>query len=166
MPRLVNSRLNLQSKLSPIENYNGRANGKMSRGFDILRFIIVIGCVISFILNSYAIFRDFLSNPIIVSTKVLKSPDGSLPFPLIVICNESAFKQPIMTTDFDGYSNNTLALNDFLIDILTLKDAGHAVTKAKPISIKHTIEELFTAHHGTCFRFNVKTKVILKLFIY
>ena len=100
-----------------------------------------------------------MSNPTIVSTKVLKSPDGKLPFPLIMICNESAFKQPIMATDFDGYRNNTLALNEFLIDILSLKDAGHAIIKAKPISIKHTVEALFTAFHGTCYLFNVETKV-------
>ena len=155
MARLLNSQL----KIFPVEHCNGPTIHKMRPRFDILRFIIIIGCVISFILNSYAIFRDFMSNPIIVSTKVLKSPDGSLLFPLIMICNESAFKQPIMATDFHGYQNNTLALNDFLIDILSLKDAGHAIIKAKPISIKHTIEELFTAFHGTCFMFRVETKV-------
>ena len=159
MARLLNSQLNSQSKIFPIEHCNGPTVHKMRIRFDILRIIIIIGCVISFILNSYAIFRDFMSNPIIVSTKVLKSPDGSLLFPLIMICNESAFKQPIMATDFHGYQTNTLALNDFLIDILSLKDAGHAIIKAKPISIKHTIEELFTAFHGTCFMFKVETKV-------
>ena len=159
MPRLLNSRLNLQSKLSPLENCNGQAIDKKSRRFDILRFVIIIGCVISFILNSYAIFKDFLSNPTIVSTKVLKSPDGSLPFPLILICNESSFKQGITATDFDGYRNNTVAVNDFLINIVSLKDSGYAITKAKPISVKHTVEEIFTAFHGTCLLFNVETKV-------
>ena len=161
MARLFNSRLNSQSKLFPIENSNGgRLHGNRTL-FDILRFIIVICCVILFGLNSYAIFRDFLSDPIIISTKVSKSEDGRLAFPLILICNESSFKQPIMATDFDGYRRNTMALNDFLIDILLLYDAGESIIKAKPISIKHSIEEIFTAFHGTCFLVKEKIKVNL-----
>ena len=77
----------------------------------------------------------------------------------MLICNESAFKLPIAPTDFDGYRNNTLALNDFLIDIISVKDAGHAILEAKPTSIKESIEELFTAFHGTCFVVRQKLKV-------
>ena len=159
--RLFNSRLNSQSKLFPMENSNGgRIHGNRTL-FDILRFIIVIGCVILFALNSYAIFRDFLSDPIIISSKILKSKDGTTEFPMILICNESAFKQPIMATDFDGYRRNTMALDDFLIDILLLKDAGNSIIKAKPRSLKHSIEEIFTAFHGMCFVVKENIKVSL-----
>ena len=165
MARLFTSRLNSQSKLFPIENSNGERKHGNRTLFDILRFIIVIGCAVLFALNSYAIFRDFLSNPTIISTKVLKSTDGTLAFPWILICNESSFKQPIMATDFDGYRRNTMALNDFLIDILLLYDAGESIIKAKPTSIKHSIEEIFTAFHGTCFLVKENIKVNLNLLL-
>ena len=164
MAPLFNSRLNSKSKLFPIENNKEVRVHKKSRLLDIIRVIIIIVCAMLFVWNSYAIFRDFLNDKTIISTKVIKSPDRTLLFPLILICNESAFKQPIMTTDFAEYGNNTIALNDFLIDIVSLKNAGHAIIQAKPVSIKQSVEEIFTAFHGTCFLVKENIKVIGKIF--
>lgn len=154
------SRLNSKSRLFPVENFADRKTNKKNALFSILQFIIIISCVILFVLNSYAIFIEFIRDPTIISTKVEKSPDRSLQYPLILICNESAFKEPVMSTDIDGYRNDTMALEDFLIDIITVKNAGQAILDVKPRSIKQNIEELFTAFHGTCFLVREKIKVI------
>ena len=159
MASLFNSRLNSKSKLFQVENCAERKTSQKNAISSIIKFIIIISCVILFVFNSYAIFIEFDSDPIIISTKVEKSYDRSLQYPLILICNESAFKEPVMSTDFDGYRNNTMALDDFLIDIIYLENAGHAISDVEPESIKHKIEEVFTAFHGTCFLVRENNKV-------
>ena len=160
MAPMFNSRFDSKSKLFHIETYAERKTSQKNEISYIIQFIIIVSCVILFVFNSYAIFVEFDRDPTIISTKVEKSPDRSLQYPLILICNESAFKEPVMSTDFDGYRNNTIALDDFLIDIVTLKDAGHAISNVTAKSIKQNIEEVFTAFHGTCFLVREENKVI------
>ena len=70
MAPLFNSRLNSKSRLFPEENRPDRKNNKKNALFSILQFIIIITCVILFVLNSYAIFIEFVRDPTIISTKV------------------------------------------------------------------------------------------------
>ena len=159
MAPMFNSRFDSKSKLFQMDNCAERKTNRKNEISYIIQFIIIISCVILFVFNSYAIFVEFERDPTIISTKVEKSPDRSLQYPLILICNESAFKEPVMSTDFDGYRNNTMALDDFLIDIIYLENAGHAISDVEPESIKHKIEEVFTAFHGTCFLVREENKV-------
>ena len=121
-------------------------------------------------MNSYAIFQDFLSNPIIISAKVNKSPTRSLEFPSILMCNEQAFKNPDMVTDYEGYKNNTIDLDEFLLFINLIKNSVGANmetnkqameklfdVKLKPI--KENVQEVLTAFHGICFLIQEKQKV-------
>ena len=117
----------------------------------MLRVLVYITCIIFFVMNSYAIFENYWSNPTIISTQVIKSPNRLLEFPSILMCNESAFRTPVMVTDYSGYKNNTMRLDDFLMDMKFGRDLGKAVLKAQLKSIKGNIQEVLTAFHGTCF---------------
>ena len=125
----------------------------------MLRFMVYMTCIILFVWNSIAIFRDFLNNPTIISTSVVKSHNRRLEFPSILICNQSAFKQPVMVTDYAGYKNNTLRLDDFLVDMKFGKNIGAAVLDPKLTSIKGNIKEVLTAFHGTCYLSQEKIQV-------
>ena len=41
--------------------------------YKVFRVIVYAGCIIFFVVNSYALFIDFLNNPTLISTKVVKS---------------------------------------------------------------------------------------------
>ena len=130
-----------------------RERGKKSpdRFYSMLSVLVHIACIILFVMNSYAIFRDFMSNPTIISTKAMKSANKLIEFPSILICNESAFKTSALVTDYEGYKNNTIRLDDFLVEMKFGRDLGRAVLEAKLKSIKAKIQEVFTAFHGACF---------------
>ena len=127
--------------------------------YSFLKFLIYVFCCVSFILNSYAIFKEYWSNPTIVSTKVEKSSDRLLDIPSILICNESAFKQSNVTPDFLGYKNNTISLEEFLVDVKISFDTQTGVLNITHQSISKNIKTIFTAFHGTCFLIDEKLQV-------
>ena len=117
-------------------------------------------------LNSYAIFQGFLTNPTIISTKVVKSPSRLLEFPSLLICNEHAFKNPDVVTDYAGYKNNTMGLDDFLVDMKLGRNVGATVLDAKLHSIKENVKEVPTAYLGTCFLSQEKLQVSSMCLLY
>ena len=125
----------------------------------LLNVMAYLTCIICFVMNSYAVFQGFLSNPTIISTKVIKSPKGTLEFPSILICNETAFKVPVMVTDYYGYKNNTLSLDDFLVDIKMARNVKESILNTKLVSLKGAIKEISTMFHGTCFLYQEKLQV-------
>ena len=146
------------------EKLNG-ANG----GNDIQDRIAYIGCIISyiicgifFIINTYAIFIEFHNQTTIISTNVMRSQDRLLELPTLLICNESAFKEPILHTTYSGYKNNTLSLDDVLVDMLFVKDIRKSILNAKPISMKASVKEVVTTFRGTCFITDEKLQVNYK----
>ena len=159
MPETPNSGSNLESISPPMENEYVKGKHDNNKAYNIIKLVVIVSCVVLFVLNSYAIFLDFLSNPTIITTHVEKSPDNSLQFPLILICNEVPFKEPNMQTEIEKYRNNTMALSDFLLDMKLVKDAAKNVLGVKPKSIKENLVEIFTAYLGTCFLVQEKLKV-------
>ena len=148
------------TKVLELEATHSAGNNVNDNAHKILRLIIYISCIAGFVHNSYAIFKVFVSDPTIISTKVLKSSSRTLELPTILICNDTAFKTPNMKTDYAGYKNNTLSLDDFLVDIVFVKDLGQSIFDSKPKSIKENVKELSTAFYGTCFLIREKLQVI------
>ena len=160
MLETASSTSNLKSTFPPMENEYVQGKHGNNKAYNIIKLVVIVSCLVLFVLNSYAIFLDFLSNPTIITTHVEKSPDNSLLFPLILICNEVPFKEPnMMQTEIEKYRNNTMALNDFLLDMKLVKDAAKNILGVKPKSIKENLVEVFTAYLGTCFLVQDKLKV-------
>ena len=144
-------RTNSRQELTMSEEKGLRGKNAQDQLYLMLRLLVYITCIVFFVINSYAIFRDFMSNPTIISTKVVKSPNKLLEFPSFLICNESSFKNPTLLTDYEGYKNNTMSLDDFLVEMKFGRDLGRAVLEGKLKSIKGTVQEVLTAFHGACF---------------
>ena len=125
----------------------------------LMKFSACIICFLCFIANSYMIFLDFANNTTIISTTVIPSPGDVLESPTLLLCNTSAFKQPDLYTSLDGYKNNTMGLNDFLIDVLFVKGTLTNFFNVKPVSIKESVKEIETMFHGTCFLIDKKLQV-------
>ena len=132
---------------------------KWNASYSVLRVGIYLICIVCFVLNSFAIFKDYLINPTIISTKISKTTGGLLDFPTILICNDTVDKDTATENEFSGNFSDNLKLEDLLIDIHFLKDAGHDFLKANSSSIKQNFKKLFTAFHGGCFISREKFKV-------
>ena len=70
--------------------------------FVTCKFAIYIGCILGFWFNTYMIFQDWCADQTMVSTKVVKAPDNSLDSPILLICNTSAYKKPILEIRLNG----------------------------------------------------------------
>ena len=80
--------------------------------YRICKFAIYVGCILGFWFNTVAIFHDWWADTTMVSTKVVKAPDNSLETPILLICNTSAYKNPVLEINTDSYKNNTMSFRD------------------------------------------------------
>lgn len=127
--------------------------------FMVLKCISYVVCIIAFFLNSAAIFRDYDKKKKVVSTKVVPSPNGGLESPMFVICNTTAFKERTMDTSLDGYKNNTMRLDDVLLDAFFV-EAVREVSVFQHVQIKNDVKEVATMMHGNCLVLDQKRQVI------
>ena len=159
MAETLDSSSNLKLKYPRVENGDIKGKNHKNKAYNTIKLVVIASCVVLFVVNSYAIFLDFSSNPTIITTHVEKSLDNSLRFPLILICNEMPFKEQSMQTEIDKYRNNTMALNDFLFDMKLAKNVATDIFGVRPESIKEHLIEVFTAYLGTCFLVQEKLMV-------
>ena len=129
--------------------------------YRICKFAIYVGCILGFWFNTVAIFHDWWEDTTMVSTKVVKAPDNSLETPIVLICNTSAYKNPVLEINTDSYKNNTMSFRDALIDVLIANNSLEGdVSELQPISIKeYSTKDIITVIHGTCLIIDPKTKV-------
>ena len=131
---------------------------RICKVFKLLSFIV---CFIGFSVFSYQIFDNFAKGTTLISTSVIKSADGLLEFPIILLCNSSAYKEQTLNTSLDGYKSNTMNLKDVVIDaFLVTRDRDEGVLDNKLIPIMDKAKEVLTMTHGTCVIFDLKIKVI------
>ena len=135
---------------------NKTMEGNACKIFKAMSYVICLAC---FFANSVAIFRAFCSNTTIISTQVIPSPDGVLESPTFLICNDSPYKKPILYFDADGFKNNTMALEDTLVDVLFVKAEEGGFLSYKPVSIKESVKEIATMFYGTCFMIDKQLQV-------
>ena len=129
--------------------------------YRVCKFAIYFGCILGFWFNTVAIFHDWWADTTMVSTKVVKAPGNSLETPILLICNTSAYKNPVLEINMDSYKNNTMSFRDALIDVLIANNSHDGEPgEWKPISIKeYSTKDIITIIHGTCFIIDPKTKV-------
>ena len=135
---------------------NDTANDILCRLIRVSSYFICLGL---FLANTFAIFQTFASDIKIRSTKVVSAPEGFLESPTILVCNTSAYKEQILHTNWDEYRNNTIKLNDILVDALVIHDAGHGPLSFQPISIKDSVKEIATMLYGNCLMIDKHIRV-------
>ena len=158
--------------LSPLENgalgnsspslIKNMENETDTRGLmcKVIKFMSYLICLSFFFANSFAIFQNFASDIKIRSTKVVPSPGGVLDSPTVLLCNSSAYKKAIIPTTLEDYKNQTMTLDDFLVDAFMIKHEKEGFLSYQPISIKHNFKEIATMFRGTCIMLDKRFKVI------
>ena len=125
----------------------------------IIKFVAAVICFILFFANSFLIFEEFLSGKTILASN--NKPEKSLYFPIIIICNLSAYKYSEMATlELNDYLNNTFVIEDVL-ESITLGDARNPVqiyNKTYRSEIL-SISSLYTYYRGHCYKFIYNAKV-------
>ena len=153
------------------ENMKKKSNKAVGKSLDteyvkdrickVFKFMSFIVCFIGFSVFSYQIFDNFAKGTTLISTSVIKSANGLLEFPIILLCNSSAYKEQTLNTSLDGYKSNTMSLKDVVIDaFLVTRDPDAGVLDNKLIPIMDEAKEVWTMTHGTCVIFDLKIKVI------
>ena len=80
-------------------------------------------------------------------------PEGGIfDAPSMLICSEEAFEEPGLYTDYAEFRNNTLRMEDAILDVLVIRDISKGILNAKPISILGGVKAIPTAFHGTCYQ--------------
>ena len=118
----------------------------------LVRLSVYGACILFFVVNTYAIFLNFSSNPTILSTMVYEPDGGVFNAPSILICSEEEFEEPRLYTDYAQFRNNTLRMEDAVVDVLVIRNISKGILKAKPISIIGGVKAILTAFHGTCYQ--------------
>lgn len=129
------------------------------------KWLCFIVCLFVFIFSNHKLFNKFSENNTVLSTKSIHPPDNLLELPAVLICSENAFKTPVLYTDPGSYKQNTMDLDDFLIDALFFEQLSLVNPNKRPKSMRDHFKEVETFFHGTCYLINNKTKAMLISYI-
>ena len=131
------------------------------KAFQYSKWLCFIVCLFVFIFSNHKLFNKFSENNTVLSTKSIQPSDDLIELPAVLICNENAFKTPVLYTDPGSYKQNTMDLDDFLIDALFIEQLNLANLNKRPRSMRDHFKEVVTFVHGTCYLINNKTKALL-----
>ena len=130
------------------------------KAYQYSKWLCFIVCLFVFIFSNHKLFNKFSENNTVLSTKSIHPPDNLIELPAVLICNENAFKTPVLYTDPGSYKQNTMHLDDFLIDALFVEQLNFVNLNKSPKSMRDHFKEVETFFHGTCYLINNKTKAI------
>ena len=105
------------------------------------------------------VFRNFSSGIKIRSAKVIPPDAGVLESPVLLVCNSSAYKEPIMPFTFESFKNNTISQNDMLMDAFLITNARNGPLAYNPSRITHDVREISTMFYGNCILIKKAFKV-------
>ena len=128
--------------------------------FRIARFVSYVLCLSLFTAGSLAVFRNFSSGIKIRSAKVIPPDAGVLESPVLLVCNSSAYKEPIMPFSFESFKNNTISQNDMLMDAFLITNARNGPLAYNPSRITHDVREISTMFYGNCILIQKAFKVV------
>ena len=126
-----------------------------------VRIVATFVCLILFFANSFVIFKQCISGRTIVFSDFNEKED-QIYFPLIVICNYSAYKNTeLAKLNLDNYRRNTLEINEILDSVYL----GFLYNHTDLINETFHSEDLkvwpiLTYYRGSCYCYKYKKKVI------
>ena len=113
--------------------------------FYIFRIATVLSYVVCLSLSTagcLAVFKNFSSGAKIRSAKVIPPDAGVLDSPIILVCNSSAYKEPIVPFTFESFKNNTISQNELLIDAFMINNARNGPLAYNPSRITEHVKQL------------------------
>ena len=113
----------------------------------ILKAITGMLCLVGFFFNSFIIFKQFIENETVTSSKLQKN--SKLFLPSVTICGFNGYKQLAKSySDFGmkNYINNTISLNEILLDKL-----DHEETNINDTVSRWKVTTTYSAYRGRCY---------------
>ena len=170
MDNATNTPLRMQNGTIEDKDVNiSRGNSCNSRKQILLRSLkmtLMLMCFVGFFFNSFIIFKQFIGNETVTSTKIHENKE--LYLPSITLCGFSGFKRIVddySDLKLENYVNNTIELNEILItafdnenNSIDPKDVlEHNVNNTNPWKILTT----FSAYRGRCYTIEYRKKVCI-----
>ena len=129
-----------------------------------LKMTLMLMCFVGFFFNSFIIFKQFIGNETVTSTKIHENKE--LYLPSITLCGFSGFKRIVddySDLKLENFVNNTIELSEILItafdnenNSIDPKDVlEHNVNQTNPWKILTT----FSAYRGRCYTLEYRKKV-------
>ena len=142
------------------------SNQFINRFIRCIKLSTIILCVISCMINSLAIFRQFAENKTITSFN--EENHSKIHFPSITLCNRTAFKQRITSIDglkMKNFLNNTINIYDLITRVHYDKDFLWINESFNGESFKSdtwNIRTVYTRFQGRCFTIEYLIQVFSK----
>ena len=129
-----------------------------------LKIALIKLCFVGFFFNSFIIFKQFIGNETVTSTKVHENKE--LYLPSITLCGFSGFKRIVddySDLKLENYVKNTIELNEILI---TTFDNDRNSINPKDLLVRRVNESnvwkiitTFSAYRGRCYTIEYRKKV-------
>ena len=123
----------------------------------IIKALIVIGCLVAFVLNSYFIFADYIEGNTVISTDLRSAENGTLASPSLLICGKNSFEKKQLNTNINEYWENSLRLDDFLNFTLLLE--GNTLHKDIRY-VTDRFQAFYTVFYGSCYMLDLNYMVM------
>ena len=129
-----------------------------------LKMTLMLMCFVGFFFNSFIIFKQFIGNETVTSTKIHENKE--LYLPSITLCGFSGFKRIVddySDLKLENFVNNTIELSEILITAFDTEQNSidpkdvleHNGNKTNPWKIRTT----FSAYRGRCYTIEYRKKV-------
>ena len=138
------------------ENSTPPGNMSNEKKIRIIKALIVIGCLVAFVLNSYFIFADYIEGNTVISTDLRSAENGTLASPSLLICGKNSFEKKQLNTNINEYWENSLKLDDFLNFTLLLE--GNTLHKDIRY-VTDRFQAFYTVFYGSCYMLDLNYMV-------
>ena len=139
------------------ENSTPPGNMSNEKKIRIIKALIVIGCLVAFVLNSYFIFADYIEGNTVISTDLRSAENGTLASPSLLICGKNSFEKKQLNTNINEYWENSLRLDDFLNFTLLLE--GNTLHKDIRY-VTDRFQAFYTVFYGSCYMLDLNYMVM------
>ena len=157
--------MNKENKVKSTENVLTMESLPRSKWDIFVKVVATIICLILFFANSFFIFKQVISGKTIILSD-FNSEEERILFPLIVICNYSAYKNSkFETLSLDEYRRNTLDIEDVLEEVyLGFSDSDNIsyLNISTNRSENLRIRPISTYFRGRCYGYQFRKKVTLQ----
>ena len=155
--------MNRENKVDSIENIPVTESASTSKWDKFIKIVATLICLILFFANSFLIFKQCISGKTIILSDFNMEKERIL-FPLIVICNYSAYKNSeIDTLSLDEYRSNTLNIDDILDEVyLGFSDNITSLNISTLRSEHLSISPIFTYFRGRCYGYRFRKEVVIE----
>ena len=153
--------MNAKTDIETTESIPSKESCKNRKCDQFVRIVATIICLILFFANSFVIFKQCISGKTIVFSDFNVKED-EIYFPLIVICNYSAYKNPnLAELSLDEYRRNTLDINEILDSVyLGFLNNYTDIINETFHSENIKVWPILTYYRGSCYGYKYKKKVI------